>query len=87
MAKPQWLDLRSGCFGIEEQVPPGDPDIQSAGAHVSSDISRPEVEKLGIVPGIRHGKSAEVPSAGVTGLNEHVDGSLRKSSFIGNSNS
>jgi hypothetical protein len=76
VAKPEWLDFRSGCFGIEQQVPPGDPDVQGARTHVGSDISRPEVEKLGVVPRVWHGKRTQVPSAGVTGLNEHVDGSL-----------
>jgi hypothetical protein len=85
-AESELLDLASGLLHVEEEIATGDPDIECAGGHVRGDVTRAEEEELDVVLGVDHVQGLGVAAAGISGLREHLGGSLRERALVGNGN-
>ncbi len=84
-AKVQRLNLTCGRIRVEQEVPSGNADIESALADIGGDVSRAQKVKLDTVFLIGDTERTGVWPTGVSGFDQHVDGGVTEGSFIRNS--
>ena len=68
---------------VEQQVAPGDADVELPGADVGGDVARAQEEELGVVVGVVQHELARLRALPVAGLAQHVGGGLGERSLVG----